>query len=72
MDHHALLYSHAVVQAARVGLPLHWEEDIMTFTAPGHDDWIIGWCPNTFNQLRIKVMRFHQPEDAYPDIKREC
>lgn len=66
------IYAHAAVQGARVGLPLHFEEEILTFTAPGQNGWIIGWHPNTYNQLRIKVMRFHHPNDAYPDIKREC
>lgn len=59
-------------QGAAVGLPLDWDEEIGTYVAPGQSGWIIGWHQNTFNQLRIKVMRFHHPDDRYPDIKREC
>ena len=69
---YALLYSHALVRGAQVGLPLNYDESIETFTAPGRDGWIIGWCPYALNQLRIKIMRLHHPDDAYPDIKREC
>jgi len=59
-------------QGARAGLPLNWDESIETFTAPGNRGWIIGWHQNACNQLRIKVMRLHRPDDCYPDIKREC
>lgn len=59
-------------QGAAVGLPLNWDEGIETYTASGQNGWIIGWHQNTFNQLRIKVMRFHREGDLYPDIKREC
>jgi len=59
-------------QGTQAGLPLHWDESIETFTAPGKDGWIIGWYQNALNQLRIKVMRLHREGDSYPDIKREC
>jgi len=60
-------------QGERAGLPVdNWVEDIQTFTRLGLNDWIIGWHQNTYNQLRIKVMRFHRPDDPWPDIKREC
>jgi hypothetical protein len=63
---------YGAVQGAAVGLPLHFDEEIETFTAPGQNGWIIGWHPNAANQLRIKIMRFHREGDRWPDIKREC
>ena len=59
-------------RGARVELSLNWDESIETFTAPGKNGWIIGWHPNAYNQLRIKVMRFEREGDLYPDIVREC
>jgi hypothetical protein len=60
-------------QGACAGLPIdNWVENIQAFTRLGQGDWIIGWHQNLCNQLRIKVMRFHNPDDPWPDIKREC
>lgn len=60
-----------LVKKQQFDLPGEWDEEIETFTTPGKNGWIIGWHPNTCNQFRIKVMRYHREGDLYPDIKRE-
>lgn len=62
----------AAVRGSTAGLPTHFDESIESFTAQGRNGWIIGWHPNTFDQVRIKVMRYRHERDRWPDIVREC